>query len=106
MTEQQHVTKSEKVMKLYRDLIELESNDAKKKAGQETFQELVSDNTPWIDKLERWVVLFQLILAPTDVMDTLDTPFHFFIDNDMIREVMVCIKQGCDLKKTIEYNGI
>ena len=85
-------------MKLYRALVELDSIEARKKVGYETFQELISENnTPWIDKLERWVVLFQLILAPTDAMATLDTPFHFFVDNGMIREVMVCIKQGCDL---------
>ena len=62
---------------------------------------------PWAQKLEDYITLFQVLLVPTREVTGLGTsPFFYFVGQGMLREVMICIKVGCDIRVTGSYELI
>ena len=62
---------------------------------------------PWAQKLERYITLYQIMLVPTrDVAGMGTSPFFYFIGQGMIREVMVCIKVGCEVTDQGSYENL
>ena len=100
VSQAEHISKSEKVMQMYRAILETKSPQRDKTAiGLPFLLELVNSRAPWTERLEHFITLFQVLLVPTKVISLgLGTsPFLHFVGLGRIKEVMVCVKLGCDL---------
>ena len=48
--------------------------------------------------MQVYVTLFMLALVPTQTIKMFNTsPLFFFVANGLIKEVLLCIKLGCDI---------